>query len=143
MTFAARPLIERLFDNFELADGGCWIYLGYVSRGGYSQIWIKPGIRKYRHIAAYELFIGPVPEGMQLDHLCRRPACFNPRDLEPVTPRENVLRSDAWAGVNSRKTHCPQGHPYDGVNAHGRRICRRCTRATALAHYHRKAGASV
>ena len=139
MTFVARPVIDRLFDNFELLDTGCWLHLGYASRGGYCQIGTPSGPR-YRRIVAYETFIGPVPDGLELDHTCRRPACFNPRHLDPVTSRINILRSDAWGGRNSRKTHCPQNHPYDAVNNQGRRICRRCARAASLAHYHRTSG---
>lgn len=144
MTFVARPVIDRLFDKFDLTDTGCWIYTGYLTAGGYAQI--RTGDRaRTRHVAAYELFVGPVPRGLDLDHLCKRPACFNPRHLEPVTRRENIRRSDAWGGVNSRKTHCPQGHPYDRVNANGARTCRRCGRAASLRHLRRtqKIGASA
>ncbi|MDN5859950.1 MAG: HNH endonuclease [Pseudonocardia sp.] len=138
MTFIARPLIDRLFGNFTLEPSGCWIYTGHLSSGGYSQIALDNGERQYRHVASFELFIGTVRDGLQLDHTCRRPACFNPRHLDPVTARTNVLRSNAWGGTNARKTTCPRGHTYDGVNNQGRRICRRCSSAAALAHYHRK-----
>ncbi len=129
-------VLDCLFRKFDLADSGCWLYRGYLTRGGYSLLRVD-GVGRNRHVVSYETFVGPVPAGLQLDHLCRQPACFNPRHLEPVTPRENLLRSDAWSGVNSRKTHCPQDHAYDGVNSAGARICRTCQRA-ARARYQQR-----
>jgi hypothetical protein len=58
------------------------------------------------------LLIGPIPDGLQLDHLCRNKACCNPMHLEPVTARENQRRADIALGIRSAATHCPQGHPY-------------------------------
>lgn len=133
-------VLDRLFRKFDLADDGCWLYRGYLTDGGYSQIKVQ-GRAVGRHTVSYELFVGPVPDDLELDHLCRQRACFNPRHLEPVTRAENLRRSDAWAGVNSRKTHCPQSHPYDGVNSAGARICRTCQRRAHRDH-RQKAGAT-
>ncbi|WP_079154378.1 HNH endonuclease signature motif containing protein [Streptomyces subrutilus] len=96
---------------------------------GYGYILVAgKGHRVHRFM--YELVNGPIPEGLVLDHLCRRPACFNPEHLEAVTQKENVRRGNA--GKNSSdKTHCPQGHPYAGDNLYrkpsGGRVCRTCT----------------
>lgn len=112
-------------------DDECWPWLGALTHG------YGP------HRAAYELLVGPIPEGLQLDHLCHtrdiecaggftcpHRRCVNPAHLEPVTTRENLMRSRvAIPAVNARKTHCPQGHPYAGDNLrywNGQRVCLTC-----------------
>ena len=80
------------------------------------------------HRFAYELLIGPIPDGLQIDHLCRVPLCVNVAHLEPVTNRVNTVRGKA--GLRQRtKTHCPRGHAYDAANTRlykGGRYCRAC-----------------
>ncbi|WP_420716357.1 HNH endonuclease signature motif containing protein [Streptomyces sp. H27-H1] len=89
------------------------------------------------HRAAYELERGSIPEGADLDHLCRIRSCVNPWHLEPVSERENALRGNGPTGINARKTSCPSGHPYDVelTEADGgrHRRCLRCYRATGRA----------
>jgi hypothetical protein len=84
------------------------------------------------HRYAFELLRHEVPDGLALDHLCRDHGCVNPWHLEPVTPRENVLRGVGRTAVNARKTHCIHGHPFTADNtvikAEGR-ACRACKRA--------------
>ncbi len=78
------------------------------------------------HRYAYEQLIGPIPAGLELDHLCRDPACVNPYHLEPVTHAENMRRS---VHANSVKTHCKSGHRFSPKNTatrRGKRICKRC-----------------
>ena len=88
------------------------------------------------HRVAYESAAGSVPVGLELDHLCRNRACYEPTHLEAVTHRENMRRVD-WSFRN--KTHCPEGHPYDEVNTYvdtrGFKVCRTCQRVASLAHY--------
>lgn len=95
----------------------------------------------YVHRVAWETLRGPIPDGMQLDHLCRQRACWNPDHLEPVSPRENVLRGVGITAMNAKKTHCPQGHPYDdantGITSTGKRRCRACGREAF--HRHKEA----
>jgi len=84
------------------------------------------------HRAVYQLLVGPIPLGLQIDHLCRNRVCVNPAHLEAVTQRENIRRSDP--GKHHRnKTHCPHRHPYSGRNLivrkrTGARRCRECER---------------
>jgi hypothetical protein len=103
----------------------CWPYQGRLTTKGYGQFYFN-GRRHSAHRVAYELAIGPVPSGAQLDHLCRNRACCNPSHLEPVSPKEDTRRSPIHNGA---KTHCPHGHPYSAENTRryrGSRYCRTC-----------------
>lgn len=128
-----RPKLERFMEKIEVDSAtGCWNWLAFCDRWGYGRFkWSSDkGMVAFR--AAWLLFRGPVPEGLELDHLCRNARCVNPDHLEPVTTRENILRSDNPAARNARKTHCKHGHPFDEENTYvdrdGRRSCRACAR---------------
>jgi hypothetical protein len=121
-------------------DSGCWEYATgtRADASGYRQVSIGNvagrSVLRYAHRVAYEHLVGPVPEGLQLDHLCRNRACVNPAHLEPVTAQENRRRAAALI------TTCPQQHPYDDDNTAysrtGQRYCRACKREKALARYY-------
>lgn len=119
-----RSVVEW-FSSLDTANSsGCWLAQPRDGRG-YST---APG-GEYGHRYTYSLFIGPIPAGADIDHLCRVPRCVNPAHLEAVTHRENILRSPiAIAAVNSRKTECFRGHslanPY--IRKDGSRNCREC-----------------
>lgn len=98
------------------------------------------------HRAVYWILRGPIPDGMTLDHLCRNRACINPDHLEPVTAAENSRRGEAPSAINSRKTHCPKGHPYASDNLRiwvGKRHCLACMRAKDARKRERKLSATV
>ena len=92
----------------------CWEWQGYLQRG-YGEISIN-GENIKAHRASYEIFIGKIPDGLVIDHLCRNPRCVNPTHLEPVTLEENTKRGFWPPSVNSRKTHCIRGHELSGEN---------------------------
>ncbi len=127
---------ERLLSKVVVGDNGCWVWTGSRRRDGYCNFTTCHGRGNRKttmvHRASYEMFVGPIPSGLTLDHLCRNRACCNPEHLEPVTQRENILRGEGVAAANARKTHCPKGHPYDEENTRwssaGKRSCRCCDR---------------
>lgn len=114
---------------------GCWLWFAYRDRKGYGTVGVGTAV-KYAHRVVYETLRGPIPEGLQLDHLCRVRCCVNPDHLEPVTNQENARRGDNGKRQRAR-THCPRGHAYDAANTavntrgDGRkfRVCRTCDRA--------------
>lgn len=113
---------------------GCWLWIGCLDRHGYGQFNADGLVRCGAHRAAYELFVGPVAEGLDLDHLCRVPCCVNPQHLEPVTRVENVRRGLGNAGSHVERmarTHCSHGHEYTPENTRkyrGHRNCQECAR---------------
>lgn len=127
--------VSRLDEKItEVPEAGCWLWTGAVDRRGYGAFWFRKRVQR-AHRASYIIHRGEVPDGLDLDHLCRTPACVNPWHLEPVTHRENCRRGDAGRNLadrNRAKTHCPRGHEYSGANLYvtteGARACRTCRR---------------
>lgn len=95
---AARPMSERIRSLVEVDDNGCWIWQGFIGTHGYGQMNVVApiGVKRSRSVLAhrmsYETFVGPIPEGLQIDHLCAVTACANPEHLEPVTAQVNTQR---------------------------------------------------
>ena len=120
-----------LWSRVREASSGCWEWTGALSTG-YGVLRFG-GRQAYTHRIAYEIVVGLIPSGLQIDHLCRNRACCNPAHLEPVTRRENLMRGNGPAAVNARKETCPHGHDYAGANLYvapnGRRGCRACRQA--------------
>lgn len=121
----SRPdAMERIIAGVVETEHGCWLWQGSTDGDGYGYAW--DGVRVVRaHRLAYESFVAPIPEGLELDHLCRIRGCVNPGHLEPVTHAENDRRRGAAV------THCSRGHEFTEQNTYvspdGHRHCRLCT----------------
>lgn len=87
----------------------CWIWMGAKQKNGYGRFW-NGNRNVLTHRYSYELSFGIIPKGMTIDHLCRNRGCVNPKHLEVVDMRENILRGIGPSAQNKRKTHCPRGH---------------------------------
>jgi hypothetical protein len=127
------PVVDRIMKKITINSSGCMLWNGATNGRGYGVILDDNtnGRRMtYVHIAMYVSKVGPVPSGMQLDHLCRTRNCCNPEHLEPVSGSENLLRSNNMNFVTKRTGVCKNGHNVSGINAHvssdGRTRCRAC-----------------
>ena len=110
---------------------GCWEWTGARQPAGYGTVRVL-NRTCLAHRVAYESLVGPIPDGLHLDHLCRNPSCVNPAHLEPVTNRENITRGLCAV----RGTHCKRGHEFTPENTYnvpktGQRQCRECVRLHA------------
>lgn len=136
--------LTRFMAKVEQTPSGCWLWTGARTGsrdavGGYGNIRLQ-GRSRPAHRVSYEHFIGPIPEGLVLDHVCRNRLCVNPDHLEAVTQRENILRGEGATARNARATHCPEGHPYE-VHQRTRgveRMCRVCARRSWREYGRRK-----
>lgn len=112
-----------------VTESGCWIWLGSCTPGGYGKSrWMLRD--QYIHRITFQFFIGPIQEGLQIDHLCRVRPCCNPYHLEQMTPFENIMSGIGFGALNKQKAHCVNGHPYSGINLrthpNGYRRCKAC-----------------
>lgn len=140
-----RGLIEdRFWSKVNFTDA-CWLWTAQTS-AGYGGFRLGAGDdgkrrRVLTHRWAYEFCVGPIPEGLTIDHLCRVRRCVNPEHLEAVTMRENILRGVGPSAQNARKEGCPAGHPYDEDNTRWereKRHCRACHRSWQRGYKQRK-----
>lgn len=124
------PAVDRFWAKVQRTEG-CWEWTGSKLRSGYGQFTVD-GKLMYVHRFSYELHIGPIPDGLVIDHLCRNTSCVNPAHLEAVTDRTNILRGTAPAARNAARTHCVHGHEFTAENTQvdrdGHRKCKTCRR---------------
>ena len=116
---------QRLLQLFDKAPSGCWLWRGCKNRHGYGNVNSKTYGTKMAHRAVYARLVGTIPQGKEIDHLCRNRACVNPEHLEIVDHKTNCAR-----GSRSFKTHCIHGHALTPENRYvyknGKRECRTC-----------------
>jgi len=135
-----RPIEERFSEKVKILPDGCWQWIGRIDKAGYGRL---RGIGRsspvlYAHRFAYEQRYGPIPEGAEIDHLCRRRWCCNPEHLEAVPHRVNVIRGEAPLIKVHISGKCARGHEVNEQNAYFRKdrptrwncnVCRRERRA--------------
>jgi hypothetical protein len=121
------PEVERLARHRRINDNGCWEWTGATNGVGYGVVTVR-NRRLYVHRLSYMLAVGPIPDGLIIDHLCRNTLCFNPDHLEAVTYAENTQRSP----LIGQKTTCKMNHSFTTANTYispaGARRCRECAR---------------
>lgn len=139
--------VDRVMAKVQMvSESGCWIFMGSLNGHGYGQLRVgslRDGSRRMTstHRVVYEHHHGRMPEGMELDHLCRIRCCVRPDHLELVTRQENQRRGMSVAGINARKVACPRCGSAFTVQASGRRYCRPCQDAWHREHPKRRGSA--
>ena len=140
MSAIPHSTLDRFWAKVQKTDT-CWLWTAAKHPKGYGNFWHAHTMVK-AHRFSYELSHGPIPEGLQIDHLCRVRHCVNPAHLEAVTNQENIIRGEGFAGRQSRQTHCIHGHPFSEGNMYirndGARICKMCQSERSRKYYLRK-----
>lgn len=137
------PIFDRFRAKYRVDEStGCWIWTAALMPNGYAQFRYSRAKNGYGHRFAYEHYKGSIPDGKQIDHLCKVKACVNPDHLEIVVAKENIRRIGPRRSANREKTHCKHGHPLVGDNVYrtpiGGRVCKTCRRESGKQWYHQK-----
>jgi hypothetical protein len=137
------PVRDRFEEKVLRAPGGCWIWQGAKNDLGYGQLVAAGGRRVYAHRFSYEKYVGPIPDGLDLDHLCRTPSCVSPRHLQPVTHQENMRRGTSPSMLTFRLGRCQRGQAMTPENLYvypdgKKRECRACARLRARRNAERR-----
>jgi hypothetical protein len=138
------PLKDLIVQRTRVTMDGCWFWEGPVtSDGRYGNMKVTRLGEQMAHRVSYIVFVGPIPDGLTIDHLCGNTRCVNPAHLEAVTMRENIMRGAGVGALNARKTRCMRGHEFTDANTYrfpdGRRGCRQC-RAMLRRRYYERTG---
>lgn len=136
------PILTRLLASSEqVTESGCWIWMRGLDKDGYGSMKVRQKCHKV-HRLSYETFVGSIPNGAEIDHLCFVRCCINPHHLEPVDRTTHITRS-RW--VLSNRTHCKHGHnltlPNSLCRAAGQNRCRLCVNDAQKRRYHRRRAA--
>jgi len=131
LIYKKRPVEDRFWNKVAITPS-CWLWTGATAGDGYGAFRIGDKLM-IAHRVVYEMLIGKIPEGLQIDHLCRIKKCVNPNHLEAITQQENLLRGDTLAAKKSKQTHCIHGHEFTKENTYRRpttltRSCKTCKR---------------
>lgn len=120
-----------LFHAVRNRKTGCWDWLGDMNQKGYGRLFYN-GKKHSAHRVSFEMFNGPISEDLEIDHVCENRKCVNPAHLQQITHRQNIRNGRLMKSRRIPKTHCPQGHPYQGDNVlwtrGGYQYCRQCRR---------------
>ena len=133
MQFKNQPRFYNFLRKIEPQPNGCWNWIGNILKSGYG-LFRSRSKQVGPHRFSYETFVGAIPRGLTIDHLCNNRICVNPEHMAIATLRQNVLRGNGICARNARKTHCKRGHPLSGVNLRfakllkGGRECQTCYR---------------
>lgn len=122
--------MDRFLAKVTVAADGCWNWNASLTEGGYGQFFVR-GKRWRSHRFSYTNHRGAIPDGLELDHLCRNRQCCNPEHLEAVSRRENQKRGTSPVSLNIDATQCVNGHAFNEANTRyidDRRQCRACER---------------
>lgn len=134
--------LNRFWSKVDTSSGpdGCWLWQAAISSVGYGVVGLggRANGLFLAHRVSFTIECGQIPEGLQIDHICKVRKCVNPAHLESVTQRENILRGGGMSAIHARQTHCCRGHEFSEANTIidtlGRRVCRICRRAKSKAN---------
>jgi hypothetical protein len=139
-------LADRFVDKVIVMPDGCWKWTASTTALGYGKLGVSGHGWRPAHRVAYELFIGPIPAGRVIHHVCRNPSCVNPTHLMPTTASEHTYLDDTITRRKAGQTHCIHGHELDEKNTYirrnGTRHCKKCD-ANRGRQYYRQRKASA